>query len=259
MANTTNLNLEKPLDTDQALISVINSNSDKIDAFAGSTNQALSTLSETKIVNDDSITSGESLISLVQSKIGTGATHGVLLFTCNGTLPTDMETTVDGVSVGTYGNGLVEANGYYQTLYYRDTAGNIFTAQKAHNANAWGTWRALAQYERGIWIPHLYDYQTKVRELRQGEYFKIGNFVFALLYADGPDLSGISTMMQIRNVPMNMVMGGSFYLAALNGNGSNHAIQGAAGSVYFRPNITSSQLSNPTSPGVFTLIIFGMG
>lgn len=41
MANTTNLNLEKPLDTDQALISVINSNSDKIDAYAGSTNQAL--------------------------------------------------------------------------------------------------------------------------------------------------------------------------------------------------------------------------
>lgn len=42
MANTTNLNLEKPIGTDQALVSVINSNMDKIDNYAGSTNQALS-------------------------------------------------------------------------------------------------------------------------------------------------------------------------------------------------------------------------
>lgn len=42
MANTTNLDLVKPAGTDKALVSVINANSDKIDAFAGSTNQALS-------------------------------------------------------------------------------------------------------------------------------------------------------------------------------------------------------------------------
>lgn len=44
MASTTNLNLVKPAGTDKALVSVINSNSDKIDAFAGTTNQAISTL-----------------------------------------------------------------------------------------------------------------------------------------------------------------------------------------------------------------------
>ena len=44
MANTTNLNLAKPAGTDKALVSVLNSNSDKIDAWAGSTNQAISTL-----------------------------------------------------------------------------------------------------------------------------------------------------------------------------------------------------------------------
>jgi len=41
MANTTNLNLVKPAGTDKALVSVINSNSDKIDNWAGTTNQAL--------------------------------------------------------------------------------------------------------------------------------------------------------------------------------------------------------------------------
>ena len=42
MANTTNLDLVKPAGTDHALISVLNSNSDKIDAFAGTTNTAVS-------------------------------------------------------------------------------------------------------------------------------------------------------------------------------------------------------------------------
>ena len=41
MANTTNLDLVKPAGTDHALISVLNSNSDKIDAFAGQTNDSL--------------------------------------------------------------------------------------------------------------------------------------------------------------------------------------------------------------------------
>lgn len=44
MANTTNLDLVKPAGTDKALVSVINANSDKIDAFAGTTNQAISNL-----------------------------------------------------------------------------------------------------------------------------------------------------------------------------------------------------------------------
>ena len=42
MANTTNLDLVKPAGTDHALISVLNSNSDKIDTFAGQTNDSLS-------------------------------------------------------------------------------------------------------------------------------------------------------------------------------------------------------------------------
>lgn len=44
MANTTNLNLVKPAGTDKALVSVLNSNSDKIDAWAGTTNQAIAKL-----------------------------------------------------------------------------------------------------------------------------------------------------------------------------------------------------------------------
>lgn len=41
MANTTNLDLVKPLGTDHALISVINGNMDKVDAYAGKVNESL--------------------------------------------------------------------------------------------------------------------------------------------------------------------------------------------------------------------------
>lgn len=108
------------------------------------TEQAVQALSVTKLVSEVAIDSGESLITLIQSKLGTGQVHGIMLFTCTGTLPSDMQTTVDGITVSGYGEGLVEANGYYQTLYYRDTSGNIFTAHKNYSANAWGTWHALA-------------------------------------------------------------------------------------------------------------------
>lgn len=44
MANTPNIDLVKPAGTDHALVSVLNANSDKIDNFAGSTNQAIAAL-----------------------------------------------------------------------------------------------------------------------------------------------------------------------------------------------------------------------
>ena len=43
MANTPNIDLGKPAGTDHALVSVLNANSDKIDSFAGTTNQAIAT------------------------------------------------------------------------------------------------------------------------------------------------------------------------------------------------------------------------
>ena len=59
MANTPNINLEKPIGTDHALVSVINSNSDKIDTFAGNTNQAIGNLNTN--INARALTSSEKL------------------------------------------------------------------------------------------------------------------------------------------------------------------------------------------------------
>lgn len=104
---------------------------------------AIQTLSETKLVSDTSIISGESLANIVASKLGTGANaHGFLLFTCLGTLPTDIPSTIDGISVSGYGQGWVEVNGYYHTAYYHTPEGNVFTGLKAHNSTSF-VWNAL--------------------------------------------------------------------------------------------------------------------
>lgn len=73
MANTTNLNLEKPLGTDQALVSVINSNSDKIDNWAGSTNQALSNVTTAKNMNVSSLADFQSQLETLVGTMANGA------------------------------------------------------------------------------------------------------------------------------------------------------------------------------------------
>jgi len=74
MANTTNLNLAKPAGTDKALVSVLNSNSDKIDAWAGTTNQALAKLGSapTRYTGNDSLTTLESNISSFVNSLSNG-------------------------------------------------------------------------------------------------------------------------------------------------------------------------------------------
>jgi len=129
-------------------------------------------------------------------------------------------------------------------------------AENAGNISTLNTQKA--SYEAGTWTPHLYDLDTKLRDLPSGNYFKIGKVVIATIYVDNVDLSDISTMMQIRNVPMDFVAGGSFYMAGLtNGQGANNTIQGTTARVYFRPNITSSAVTTPTGAGVFSLVIIG--
>jgi hypothetical protein len=49
MANTPNIDLVKPAGTDHALVSVLNSNSDKIDTFAGTTNAAIANRSRVNL------------------------------------------------------------------------------------------------------------------------------------------------------------------------------------------------------------------
>ena len=103
------------------------------------------------------IESGDSLVGLIASLIGTGADlHKFLLFTCTGTRPTDLPAKIDGIDVTNYGQGWVEANGYYHTAYYRDTYGDVFTANKTYIESSW-TWSAVSTIKRH---PLIYSVTT---------------------------------------------------------------------------------------------------
>ena len=110
------------------------------------------------------------------------------------------------------------------------------------------------------WTPQLYDNTTYVRDLDTGSYLQIGQFVFAWFSKNNPDFSGISTMLQIRNIPISYIFGGSMYIAALNQTSHDNSIsiQGGGENLLPRPNIVSSDFSNPASPGAFSFAIFGI-
>ena len=78
MANTTNIDLVKPLGTDHALISVINSNYDKIDTEAGNvrSNMALvqNTNTATEAIAKDQLVVWKGVLKKATSAIASGAT-----------------------------------------------------------------------------------------------------------------------------------------------------------------------------------------
>jgi hypothetical protein len=138
MANTTNLNLEKPIGTDQALVSVINSNMDKIDTFAGSTNQALSNvnnaLSGADIINNQSDKDLNHYVTTSAWRIG-----NVSKLT-NGPVWT---------LAGATGDLYVRANGSYISQIFVGNAG-LATRLSADGGSTWNDWAGYATKSNAI-------------------------------------------------------------------------------------------------------------
>ena len=93
MANTQNLDLVKPLGTDYALVSVLNSNSDKIDAYAGAVNASLDGLRDGLGVLADgnthaAITSGQFVYVKNHQTLPQGLYQATTNIAANGTLST---------------------------------------------------------------------------------------------------------------------------------------------------------------------------
>ena len=105
MANTTNIDLVKPAGTDHALVSVLNANSDKIDAEAGNvrSNFALvqNTNTATQAISKDQLVVWKGVLKKATSNIANGAT----LSNSNLT-DTKVSTELASLSdhIGTYGN-----------------------------------------------------------------------------------------------------------------------------------------------------------
>lgn len=110
--------------------------------------------------------------------------------------------------------------------------------------------------EKGTFTAHVYDDNTKIGELPNCEYWKIGSlYVIDIHVADFNYTFG--TMLQIRNLPCKHIFGGSVYIAQLADKGANYTIQGSQASAtntyaYIRPNFTGSITS-----GIFHMFLMG--
>lgn len=93
MANTQNLDLVKPIGTDHALVSDINGNSDKIDAYAGAVNASLDGLRDGLGILADgnthaAITSGQFVYVKNHQTLPQGLYQATTNIAANGTLST---------------------------------------------------------------------------------------------------------------------------------------------------------------------------
>ena len=129
MANTTNLDLVKPAGTDQALISVLNGNSDKIDQFAGDTNTSLVSLADGMaiVANGDvhgAISSGQYVYVRNHTTLAEGLYTATSAIAANASLSTS-NLTAD--SDGGF-NSLSQAIANIKTAY---TIGQSYTSLSA--------------------------------------------------------------------------------------------------------------------------------
>jgi hypothetical protein len=140
-----------------------------------------------------------------------------------------------------------------------DLQGDVLQAQSdisqlKSSLNSFSTWKT--------WQPQLYDYTTYKRNFSaNGEYryLEIGSLVIAYINVNNQDYSGISTMFQIRNLPMVTVLSGICYFAGNATAGADKVVQmlGGTNHLYPRPNITSAYFSNPSASGWTSILIFG--
>lgn len=236
---TTNLNLTKPAEGEAYSVPIVNENMQKIDDFAGGVVKKY----RHNITNQSVITTTH-----ISDAIAACASAGY-----RGDVAIEFYRTDQSIVTGTLWYNLTSAayGAGVLTSYYNDFIKSVFVV------NSVVTMKTLAPYESGDWTPKLYDLDTYKRDLATGKYYRIGNFIVAFQSQQNPDLSGISTMMQIRNIPMQVSLGGSLYIGALTGAGGQITFQATDGKVYPRPNIVSSQLSTPSQPGYFNILLFG--
>lgn len=108
------------------------------------------------------------------------------------------------------------------------------------------------------WTPKVYDMDTFIRNWDNGRWIQIGDVKIAYMLQNNQSLASINTMLQIKNVPMTQVIGGGIYIGHMASQGASMTVQGAANSIFFRPNFVSSQVSgDPSMPGVVSFWCFG--
>ena len=236
MATTTqNLGLIKPAGTDKIRIAQINSNMDTLDAKIGPVG---STSLQAQINNKDSAPTSGSTNPITSGGVYTEAGNlaaGVAILANNNT----HAAIASGQYVYVRGHGSL-SEGLYMATAAIAANGTLSTSNLT--AVSGGGLNSLIS---GFTNPHafdaqLYDMDTPIGlSFTSAYYTKIGGFVFMRGIGLTSDAT-FSTMLQIRNLPCNIVWGVGIYLPYPSDKGGNKTVQGGVTNAFFRPNITGT-------------------
>ena len=246
---TSNLNLTKPAEGEAYSVPVVNENMQKIDNFAGNANGAVITNQYSNIVDAINAFRTVKTFPFTIQKNGSASYGG---------LPSGISATCEW-------NALCIGNAQRLTVIL-----TVYTGASSNNQTVWEenlyngsvnmAWKQLAPYIAGTWTPQLYDYETYKRDLTSQVYFKIGNFYVMFIYQSNVDYSGITTMIQFRNLPCTACIGGTVYLQGRKTTIAKDVgayIQGSGTKAYVRENTVSTDFANPSSSGITNAVLFG--
>lgn len=241
MATTTTakLGLVKPDYNEAADVAVINTNMDKIDEAVGDLNEAnILPMAETTIPANSNFNTyyTPGVYRVASDAIGQTIQNSPYL--ASGKLIVIARTTS-------------ATNGYTMQVWIPSaSAQKIFV--RNYNAGSFSDWEELTFFETGTWVPHLYDFNTKVMEGSAQPYYKIGVVCFAPYSIVLPADLTLETMLQIKNLPFTYCWHGSFWSTSWAGGAGVpvRMVQPASGAAYFRPNITGTFESGKTFAGI---------
>ena len=129
----------------------------------------------------------------------------------------------------------------YVPYYIQSVATITYAFNKIDSVPSGATVAKAMPLSTGTWTPQLYDNNTFVRNLPTASYVRNGNLwlLYARYGSNEYDLSGVSTMLQIRGLPVTgQVISGQIYMGGLTGQGGDRTLQQTSNAIWFRPNIT---------------------
>ena len=200
MANTTNLDLVKPLGTDHALISVINGNMDKVDAYAGNVNNSLAGIQDGMAIvavgdTHAAITSGQFVYVKEHNTLPEGLYTASANIAANGALSTS-NLTAD--SKGGL-NALSDQIGKYAKWKYRGAVSGTSTLSVANNVEStlltalWGGYYCTMEYAGQIPTYGLLCITLKPNTTVYVQY-RNGDFSIAEAYDGTIDIKSTTTV-----------------------------------------------------------------
>ena len=116
------------------------------------------------------------------------------------------------------------------------------------------------------WTPKLYDFDTYKRDFPTSYYIKIGSIYIMFIATSNFNFSGVSTMIQIRNLPCSNCIGGTVFLQGLTSTAKDAnkgfwiqgTQDGSHGVAYVRDNVVSTDFGNAsTGSQAAEFVLFG--